>query len=58
MSLNSKSDAKVILNTYATLLSANNSGQFHKQMLETIKAQNGFMEMLKRISKTKKKPFS
>ena len=60
MLLNSKSDAKDIFNTYATLLSTNSTElfgcQFRKQVLDKIKAQEEILEMLREVGKTKKRP--
>ena len=62
VSLNSKSDVKGILNTYAPLLSTNSSElfgrQFRKQVLDNTKAQKETLEMFREVGKTKKKPFS
>ena len=62
VSLNSKSDAKGILNTYAPLLSTNStelSGrQYRKQVLDNTKAQKESLEMFREVGKTKKKPLS
>ena len=62
MSLNSKSNAKAILNTYDPLLSTNSTElfrrQFRKQVLDNTKAQKEILEMFKEVGKTKKKPFS
>ena len=62
MSLNSKSDAKGILGTYAPLLSTNSTKlfgrQFQKQVLDNAKAQKETLEMFRKVGKTKKKPFS
>ena len=60
MSLNSKSDAKGILNTYVPLLSTKSAElfgrQFRKQVLDT-KAQKETLETFREVGKTKKKPF-
>ena len=62
VSLNSKSDTKGILNTYAPLLSTNStelSGrQYRKQVLDNTKAQKESLEMFREVGKTKKKPLS
>ena len=53
VSLNSKSDAKVILNAYAPLLSTNNTElfgrQFRKQVLDNTKAQKETLEMFREV---------
>ena len=62
VSLNSKSDAKGILNTYAQLLLTNSTEpfgrQFRKQVLDNTKAQKETLEMFREVGNTKKKPFS
>ena len=62
MSLNSKSDAKGILNTYAPLLSTNSTElfghQFQKLVLDNTKTQIETLEMYREVGKTKRKPFS
>ena len=62
VSLNSKSDAKAILNTYAPLLLKNNTElfgrQFRKQVLDNTKAHKETLEMFREVGKTKKKLFS
>ena len=62
VSLNSKSDAKGILNTYASLLSTNSTElfgrQFRKLTLDNTKAQKETLEIFREVGKTKKKPFS
>ena len=62
VSLNSKSDTKGILNTYAPQLSTNSKElfgrQFRKQVLANTKAQTETLERFKEVGKTKKKPFS
>ena len=62
VSLNSKSDAKGLLNSYAPLLSTNSTGlferQFWKQVLDNTKAQKETLEIFREVGKSKKKPFS
>ena len=62
VSLNSKSDAKGVLNTYAPLLSTNSAAlfgcQFWKEVLDNTKSQKETLEMFRGAGKTKKKPFS
>ena len=61
MSLNSKSDTKGILNTYAPQLSTNSKEllgrKFRKQVLANTKAQKETLECSKRLVKLKRKPF-
>ena len=61
MSLNSKSDAKGILNTYDPLLLTNRTEligcQYRKQVLDKTKAQKETLEMFREVGRTKKKPF-
>ena len=58
VSLNSKSDAKGILNTYASLLSTNITELFgrifRKPTLDNAKAQKETLEMFREVGKTKK----
>ena len=62
VSLNSKSDAKCILNTYVPLLSTYSTElfgrQFRKQTLDNAKAQKETLQIFREVGKTKKKPFS
>ena len=62
VSLNPKSDAIGIFNTFAPLLSTNSTEtfgcQFQKQVLENSKVHTEILVMFKQVGKTKKKPFS
>ena len=62
MSLNSKSDAKVILNIYTPELSTNCTelfdNQFRNQVLDNTKTQKETLEMIKKTGKAKKKPYA
>ena len=62
VSLNSKSDTKGILNTYAPLLSTNSTKlfgrQFRKQVLDNTKSQKETLGIFREVGKTKKTPFS
>ena len=62
VSLNSKSDAKVILNIYTPELSTNCTelfdNQFRNQVLDNTKTQKETLEMIKKTGKAKKKPFA
>ena len=62
MSLNSKSDAKGILNIYTPELSTNYTElfdhQFRNQVLDNTKTQKETLEMIKETGKAKKKPFA
>ena len=62
VSLNSKSDAKDILNIYTPELSTNCTelfdNQFRNQVLDNTKTQKETLEMIKKTGKAKKKPFA
>ena len=62
VSLNPKSDAISIFNTFAPLLSTHSTEtfgyQFQKQVLDNTKVQREILVMFKQVGKNKKKPFS